>query len=522
MTTQLPSTSSGRTVRTYAWLIAIIGLMLALGSSLLYLFEHSWAIESQIGFGIGGVLLLGAVLLRPDAVRTVLTGRSVKYGSNALIMSVAFIGILALINYLALKYNFEYDLTETGLFTLSDQTVKTLENIDEPVQIIGFFQTGDPRIKLAQEYLKRYSRYTPHLTYEFHDPNIEPALAQSFELGNYGLVFVSGNNRHETPGVDEQSITSGLIRVTHDQPRKVYFITGHGEHQVDDGSEEGYSALKQALERENYQVDTLNLSSSAEAIPGDTAALILAGADRDLSDTETQIVSNWMVDGGKLMILVDPQEPVPLRQLLQEHGITVDNDFVVEDYHNSLVVLGPEGLEPQVLAPLVIHYPYHEITRGLKGFQSFFPFARSITLTPPQDFTKSISPILSTSSGSWAETDEQAAQPEYHEGVDFHGPLHIGAAAENSENDARLVVIGDAGFVTNQNVSPQMANLDLFLNSVNWLTEEEELISIRPKQAENRQLFLTPSQVNMLLFTSVIVIPLAVFAAGLGVWWKRR
>jgi ABC-type uncharacterized transport system involved in gliding motility auxiliary subunit len=85
-----------------------------------------------------------------------------------------------------------------------------------------------------------------------------------------------------------------------------------------------------------------------------------------------------------------------------------------------------------------------------------------------------------------------------------------------------LVVIGDAGFVTNQNVSPQMANLDLFLNSVNWLAEEEELISIRPKQPENRQLFLTSAQVNMLLFTSVIFIPLTVFAVGLGVWWKRR
>jgi len=522
MTTQLPSTSSGRTVRIYAWLLAILGLVLALGSSLLYLFEHSWAFESQIGFGVGGVLLLGAVLLRPAAVRTALTGRSVKYGSNALIMSLAFLGILALINYLALKYDFEYDLTETGLFTLSDQTVKTLNNIDEPVQIIGFFQTGDPRIKLAQEYLERYSHYTPYLTYEFHDPNIEPALAQSFELGNYGLVFVSGNNRHETPGVDEQSITSGLIRVTHDQPRKVYFITGHGEHQVEDGSEVGYSALKQALERENYEVDTLSLSSSAEAVPADTAALIIAGADLDLSDTETQIVSDWMANGGKLMVLVDPQEPVPLRQLLQEHGITLGNDFVVEDYHNSLVVLGPEGLEPQVLAPLVVHYPYHEITRGLNGFQSFYPFARSITLTPMQDFATNVSPILSTSSGSWAETDEQAAQPEFHDGVDVPGPLHIGVAAENSDNDARLVVIGDAGFVTNQNVSPQMANLDLFLNSVNWLAEEEELISIRPKQPENRQLFLTSAQVNMLLFTSVIFIPLTVFAVGLGVWWKRR
>jgi ABC-type uncharacterized transport system involved in gliding motility auxiliary subunit len=129
---------------------------------------------------------------------------------------------------------------------------------------------------------------------------------------------------------------------------------------------------------------------------------------------------------------------------------------------------------------------------------------------------------LSTSPGSWLETDLQAKQPEFDDGVDLQGPLHIGAAAENSENEARLVVIGDAGFVTNQNASPQMANIDLFLNAVNWLTEEEALISIRPKQPQNRQLFLTATQVNMTLLTSVVVIPLAVFTVGLGVWWKRR
>jgi ABC-type uncharacterized transport system involved in gliding motility auxiliary subunit len=145
-----------------------------------------------------------------------------------------------------------------------------------------------------------------------------------------------------------------------------------------------------------------------------------------------------------------------------------------------------------------------------------------MTLTPTHDYSKNVAPILSTSPGSWLETDLQAAQPEFDDGVDLQGPLDIGVAAENSENEARLVVIGDAGFVTNQNASPQMANLDLFLNAVNWLTEEEELISIRPKQPENRQLFLTATQINMTLLTSVIIIPLAVFTIGLGVWWKQR
>ncbi len=437
-------------------------------------------------------------------------------------MSLAFIGILGFINFLSLKNNQEYDLTETGLFTLSEQTIQVLKDLDQPVQVVGFFQASDSRLIWAKDYLERYSHYTDQLTYEFHDPNIEPALAQSFELSNYGLVFVSGNNRYETSEVDEQTLTSGLIRVTSDKQRQLYFITGHGEHDIEDSGPEGYNTLKNALERENYMVSRLNLASIADTVPVDATALILAGADRELVDTEVQLIIEWITVGGKLMILADPLEPAPLSQLLQEYGLLLGNDFVVEDFNHSLVTLGPEGLTPQVIAPMITQYPYHEITHSLNGFQSFFPFARSIKIVSTESSPKNILPLLSTSEGSWAETDLQSSEPVYTEGVDYPGPLHIAVAAENYENGARLVVFGDAGFVTNQNVSPQMANLDLFINAVDWLAEEEELISIRPKQPENRQLFLTPLQVSLTLLTTLIVIPLAVFAAGVVIWWKRR
>ena len=521
MTSPLPP-PPGRTIRSHTGLIAMAGLLFLIGSSIAYVLNPAWSLETQIGAGFGGVLLLGAVMLRPDAVQVALTGRSVKYGSNAVLMSLAFIGILGFINFFSLKNEQEYDLSETGLFTLSEQTIALLEGMEKPVQVMGFFQANDPRLNRAREYLERYSHYTSLLTYEFHDPNIEPALAQSFDLGNYGLVFVSGDNRYETAGVDEQTLTSGLIRVTHNRYKKIYFIIGHGEHSVDDGGPEGYATLRQALERENYGVDVLNVSTISHAIPADATALVLAGAGRDLLATEEQLIMDWITGGGKFMLLADPQEPVPMTKVLQAYGLSLGNGFVVEDYSNSLVTLGPEGLTPQVIAPLVTTYPYHEITRQLDGFQSFFPFARSITINPVNSITRRVSAIVSTSSGSWDETDSQLTQPEYNEDVDSPGPLHLGVAAEDDENGGRLVVFGNAGFVTNQNVSPQVANLDLFINAVNWLAEDEELISIRPKQPENRQLFLTPLQTSFTLFTTLVAIPLAVFAVGVGVWWKRR
>jgi ABC-type uncharacterized transport system involved in gliding motility auxiliary subunit len=207
---------SGPTYRSYARLMAIAGLVVLVGSGLAFSIHPGRAF--QVGAGLGAVLLLGAILLWSGTIHLVLAGRSVKYGPRATVMSLAFISILGLVNFLSLKYNYEYDLTENGRFSLSKQTIRVLASMREPVQVIGFFRTDDHRLKLAQDYLERYSCYTDQLSYEFHDPGVEPALAQSYKLGRYGLVFVSGVKRYETSTIDEQTITSSLIRVTSKKP----------------------------------------------------------------------------------------------------------------------------------------------------------------------------------------------------------------------------------------------------------------------------------------------------------------
>ena len=508
-------------MRSYAWLVASVGLLLLVGSGIAYLLNPIWVFEAQLGSGLGLILLLGAMLLRPEVVRSAVTGRSAKYGSNAVIMSLAFMGILGLINFLSFKKNHEYDLTETGDFTLSEQTIQILGKLDQPVQVMGFFQAADPRFTLAKDYLDRYAQHTQYLTYEFHDPNVEPALAQSFELSNYGLVFVSGDKHYETATVDEQTLTSGLIRVTGEVQKVVYFITGHGERNLDDTTPEGYSAVKQALERENYVVNSINLSTITTTVPADAAVLILAGASHELFEAESQLVASWLTGGGKLMVMADPLQPAPLTATLQTYGLAFGNDFAV-DVSNSAVTLAPEGLAQQLTTPMISQYPFHEITRDLNGFQSFFPFARSVAIASADAPATSVTPLLTTSPNSWAETDLASTQIEYHEGIDQSGPINIGAAAEDSDSGMRLVVLGNSSFAANQSISPQVANLDLFMNAVNWLAEEEELISIRPKEPTDRRVFLTPMQNNLTLLTTLIVIPLAVFAAGIVVWWNRR
>ena len=512
------STQRGSSIlRSYAWLIALLGVFVLIGSGIIYLFSRSWKLQAEVGSGLGIVLLLGAVLLRPDAVRTALAGRPVKYASNALVMTLAFIGIVGLVNVLAVKNRWEYDVTENAQFTLSPQTIKILEKLDKPVQVIGFFQTGDPRQDLAEDYLQRSSQYTNFLSYEFHDPNVEPTLAHKYELSHFGLVFLSGDNRIEAHNIDEETVTSSLIRVTSEQEKQVFFLTGHGEPDIADASPEGYSLLKQALERENYVVETINVAAVADGdtLLSDSSTLILAGAQQDLSELEVAFLTEWMETGGRLMLLANPLEPIPLSQTLYKYGLSVGNDLVA-DVDSYLAGLAPTS-------PLLNKYPYHEITQGLNGYQTFFPLARSLTLGPADaEGVRHTSPILTTSPNSWAEIDLEEDELEFNEGIDRPGPIHIGAASENRKNGTRLVVFGSADFVGNQVLKEVPSNRDLFMNAVNWLSEEEDLISIRPKEATNRTLFLTPVQHTITVFTSLIVIPLAIFLAGGLVWWKRR
>lgn len=201
-------------LRSHARLLAITGFIVLLGSTITFLMNPSWTFLIQIGTSAGIVLILFAIILRPNALYFALMGRRVRYASSLTVVCLAFGTILAIVNILSFKHNFEFDLTETGEFTLSEQTITVLENLSEPVQVVGFFGPDDWRWAKTREYLERYSRFNDLITYELHDPNNEASLVQSYGLDNYGLVFLSGVYDYEVSKVDEQAITTGLMCVT--------------------------------------------------------------------------------------------------------------------------------------------------------------------------------------------------------------------------------------------------------------------------------------------------------------------
>ena len=499
--------------------VAGLGVLLLLGAFVVYTLKEgpNWLPLALLGAGV--VLILSYALFRPDEVRRALTGRQTKYGSNAVVLSIAFLGILFFINVLGIKYHKRFDLTKNKNYTLSQKTIQVIQNLKEPVEIIGFFSRDDSRQNQVRDLLDEYV-YRSHgkIKYKFVDPDTNPGLARQYNITSYGvLLFKQGDRTQQTYGLDEEDITGALIKVTRKKPLVVYFTTGHKEHNPKAFDHEGYTNIARALGRDNYEVKTINLATVTGTLPSDISVLVIAGPHTPFQPKEEKLVKEYLEKGGKLLLEVDPQMPVPISDTLKSHwGITYDNDVVIDP---------ARAFFGDAATPAVTDYRFNSITKDLGGLTSLFPLARSIEISESKSPTITLSSLVETSDKSWGETNLKNKQAHYDPGKDIKGPLKLAVSAVDVASKARIVAFGDSDFVSNQVLGTVQgsANPDLFLNSINWLTEEEGLIAIGPKPPETHFIRpITGVEQRILLYGLVILLPLVVLAAGVVVWLKRR
>ncbi len=500
----------------------VVALLLAFAARVLGS-EPDWLPEALLGLGI--VLIISYALLRPREVVAALTGRQARYGGNALLLSVAFLGILVTVNFLSSRYHKRFDLTASKQYTLSQQTIQVLRSLKEPVKVTGFFTAGDPRQTDVEDLLKEYAYHSDKFTYEFVDPEQHPGEARRLGVTSYGvLVFQRGDKRQETFGLDEEDLTSALLRVSRDEQKVVYFTTGHKERDPKSFQPTDYGNIGRLLQKDNYKVELLNLATVTDTIPSDAAAIVVASPRIPFAPEEVDRLAKWLDNGGRLMILADPptategEDPMDgFADILKEHGLRLRKDVAL-DPANSFF--------GDIASPLVTRFRFSSITKDLAGLTTFFPLARTIEQLDPKPEDVTITPLIETSRDSWGETDLANQRARYDEGEDVRGPLVLGVMVENQEKGSRLVIFGDADFVSNNvlnSVRGAFGNADLFRNSVNWLTEEEALIAIAPKPPDVRTMRpLTPAQQNLVFYGTAVFLPLAILALGGAVWWGRR
>jgi len=466
-----------------------------------------------------GVLLLGIyAVMRPSDVLRAVSGRQAKYGSNMLLMVVAFAGILIFVNYLANQYHARWDVTEDSAYSLSPQTIQIIKGLDEPVSITGFFSSKDTRKVVIQDLLDEYRFCSDSITYELVDPDLKPSIARQYGVSSSGvLVLDYGEKRQTISPTGEQGLTSAILRLTRDEEKAIYFLTGHKERDPQSNASDGYSMIGARLANDGYRVGMLNLSALSGAVPENAAALIVAGSQITFTETERNLFIDYLYNGGKALMMFDPGANNVDHYMLDDWGIRVRNDLIVDP---------PSSFFGDIGTPLISQYPDHQITRNMRGVSTYFAYARSLEVVNPAPANVDVDLLAQTSSASWGETKiTRDMQVQYDEGQDTLGPLNIGIAVEEHTMGGRLVVFGDTDFVTNGVLSSaggEFGNAEFFMNTINWLTEEDYLIAIRPKQVESRQMILASPQLRLILYSSVILLPLAVLAMGIATWWANR
>lgn len=517
--------------KLYQWADYFGALALALwvAAGILYLLKNQPTERLLLLVGLGIVFFLSFLYFKFGLVREAVASRTARYGSNALVMSIAFIAIVAVVNFLGQRYHIRHDFTANKTYTLSEKTIQILQNLKEPIQAIGFYSIDSLQSQQeAEDQLREYSRVTDKFRYRFVDPYAEPQVANEYKVQFDGtIVFERGKRRENVFSTDEQTLTNALFKVAQDQQPTIYFTTGHGEHSPDDSGSDGYSLMKSAMEAENYRVQTIDLKTVTETLPSDISALIITGPRYPFEPAEVDIVKKYLDSGGRVLIMLDPQVDSGLDALLKEWGLAVRND----------VVFDPRlGFFGQAQVPVISTYRAHAITKDLTGQSTFFPGVRSLEALTSPESSRSPTPLFVTSDAAWGETDMASvkAQNARRDDNDYKGPLTLAYAVEDrGEKPARLVVIGNSTFVTNGTLNAritvggqqqriQSGNGLFFGNTLHWLAGQETLISIPPKPRDTRFVLLTAEQTAFVFWSSFLLIPLAILIIGLLVWLRRR
>jgi len=557
-------------IRTVGYVSPVI-FFLGLG---LFYINGLWDVFSisLTALGIAAGLLYLVVCF--DDIRKVFSARSFRSGTNSLLITCLVLSLLVIVNMIGYRHFFWKDITVARKYELSPLTMEIIKEIEQKKQdvyVTSFFWTyidrslsqeqnrtlifqNRERERKLRDLLAVYSGVSPYIQYRFLDPNRELMLARQYNIQRYrGNVTIveSGDNQEMVADMEtEEQMTNSLIKVLSEERKTVYFLEGHQERDIDDGSPDGFMMAASAIQDQAYEVKRLNVFESG-GVPENACALVIPGARKEIMTEEIALIEDYLSKGGRVLVCVDPEYDTSLIEWLLGWGIRVGDDIVVD---NSAAGMR-QGAGPT--EPLLYSYDReHPITQFLMKAFTTMPTVRSVRLvdTPPEDLELTV--LASTSDNSWGERNRGSLtvkNPTF-DPDDLSGPVPVAVAMlkklrevkpgieelqtgpgsrmptqeeirkmrlEKSTVRAQLVVFGDSHFASNAYLR-YGGNWDLFMNTVNWLIGDERLINIRSKDPEDQTIYITQRQFKRMALVVKMIIPAVVFLFGGWVMIIRR
>jgi ABC-type uncharacterized transport system involved in gliding motility auxiliary subunit len=487
----------------------------------------------------GLVCMLLYILSQWREVAAFFSRRQARYGTLAVTSVLIVAGILIAINYIGKRQNKRWDLTAAKQFSLSDQSRNVLEKLDAPLEILAFDR--ETQFQTYRDRLQGYAYASNQVKTDYIDPEKKPLAAQQNGVQQLGTIVFKYKDRTERiTSSTEQDITNGVIKIVSGQQRKVYFTAGHGEKDTASAERDGYNSIAGALGGENYAVDKVVLAQTG-SVPEDATIVVVAGPKNDFFPQEIDALKAYLGKSGKLLLMLDPvaRADAPdlpnLQALAHEWGIDVGSNIVV-DASGMGRLLGTDAS-----VPVAASYPAHPIVERFSVITAY-PMARSVDPVSGGVNGRTAQAFVESSPRSWGETDIKglltSGEVALDEGEDKPGPVALAAAVSSPSTEApaagapaaapdapkpetRVVVFGDSDFPSNGVLGIQ-GNRDLFMNALGWLSQQENLISIRPKEADDRRLTMTATQQSNIAWMSLLIVPAVIFGTGVLGWWRRR
>ena len=447
--------------------------------------------------------------------------KQTRFAAYTAVYVLIVLAVIGVVNFLANRYNKTFDTTSAKKFTLSDQTAKITKDLKQDINIT--YWDRPTQFQAARDLLDRYQNLSSKIKIHYMDAEKNRTQAIAAGVKQLGTIQIDTGTKHqEAKSLTEEEVTGALVRSLKSGERMACFALGSGEHSIDDADRSGYSEAKKLLEGNNYKTQALKMVEKPE-IPQECMIVVVPGPTHDYLQREVDAIKTFVEKGGRAFIMLDPplqfakpqtDENASLAAVLEDWGVTVDKDLVLDTSGVGQIF----GMGPEV--PLVTSYGAHAIVKTMKDVPSGFPIARSMAVKNGTKTT--VEKLFDTSENSFATMNLKSAEIK-PSSSDKKGPLTLGAAGTyNGEGTKGLfVVVGSSSWIANSFLRFN-GNRDLFLNVMNWLSSDEDLISIRPKDPEDRRLTMNTSQMRLVAYSSVFGIPLLILAAGVGVWWRRR